>query len=100
MPQQVVTLTPSSTITVEEAMAHVSALLPADVISHMNSTLADGTRTTTVDEVDGVITVTTNWSDSSAATYVTLMDGVSATIKAALDSDGWTYNFAPETADL
>ena len=100
MVQQVVTITPNTPTSVEAVMTHVADLLPDSVIEHMNQSLTDGTRTTTVTTSGDSVIVTTDWNDSAAATYVSLMASVSAGVKAALDSDGWTYNFSPETADL
>lgn len=100
MKTQTVVFTPGTEMTSAGAVAHISTLLPYDVISHLTECTTDGTRITSVVSDGNTHTVTTQWDDAQAEQYKTLMDGISAGVKSQLIADGWSITFTPETVDL
>ena len=100
MPTQVVTFTPSSTMTESEAIMHVRALLPESVTSFLATQMGSGGWTRTVAESNGTFTITNTFTDAAALEYQTLMASVTPGVKSQLATDGWTISFNPETADL
>jgi hypothetical protein len=104
MIQQVVTLVPSESsgiTTYEETLNYIKTLLPSNVIGFLEVADYDGGRLVeSIDVVDDAIVITTNWQDSTAQEYKTLMAGVSEGIKTQLRNEGWEITFSPETADL
>lgn len=98
---QTVVMTPNVSMTTTEVLAHIANLMPSGVISHLTTASSDGHRTTSVSVDGNVHTITTTWSDdASMQTYKNLMSTVSDGVKTQLTTDGWTYSFTPETADL
>ena len=100
MPQQTVVFTPSTEISTDEALAHISTYLTSDVLTFLSESTSNGNRSSVASVDNNTHTVTTTWTDESASQYVTLMADVSASAKESLISDGWTISFSPETADL
>ena len=104
MIQQVVTLAPSESsgiTTYGEALNYIKSLLPLNVIGLLEAADYDGGREVeSINIVDGAYVITTNWEDSIAQEYKTLMAGVSEGIKTQLRNEGWEITFSPETADL
>ena len=104
MIQQVVTVVPSESsgiTTYAEALTYIATLLPLDVIGFLQTADAEGGRhVESINVVDDAIVITTNWQDSTAQGYKTLMAGVSEGIKTQLRNEGWEITFSPETADL
>lgn len=104
MIQQVVTLVPSESSDIRtgaEALNYIKSLLPLNVIGFLEAANHDGGRAVeSINLVDDAIVITTNWEDSIAQEYKTLMAGVSEGIKTQLRNEGWEITFSPETADL
>jgi len=104
MIQQVVTLVPSESsgiTTASAALNYIKTLLPFNVIGFVQAADADGGRQVeSINVINDAIIITTNWEDSTAQEYKTLMDGFSDVIKNKLRKEGWEITFSPETADL
>ena len=104
MIQQVVTLVPSESsgiTTAAAAFKYIKTLLPFNVIGFLEVAALDGSRQVeSINVVDDAIVITTNWQDSTAQEYKTLMGGYSEVIKNKLRNEGWEITFSPETADL
>lgn len=101
MKTQVVTMTPPTSMQDYEARDYIAALLPSEVQLFLEQAQDAGDREFQLRVRDNSIEMTTIWmSDEALEQYKTLMADVSTTVKAQLVTDGWTFSFEPETADI
>lgn len=101
MTTQTVVFTPNRLMTTQECLNYIGFLLPVEVLRHLSSTEASGSRSITKTDSNNTHTVVTTWHDNDdKETFKTLMSSVSAGVISRLESEGWTITFTPLTVDL